>query len=469
MPLQTPLPPGGDDGLLALLRRKLAGEPLPAAGAHFHDADIYAADPATLTAAHRPAPPARKGEGGSWFFFTHVRPKSASDSRKSRRVGGGAGTWHSERAPRRVLDGEGNCVGHGQYFSYKRRAGKSCSARTDWYMVEFSEDQGADHERVRGGEPQLVLCKIYKAHAHSRSASGSASRPSSSASARKRKATDDRADLASAPVMSKRRLFDPPAPVLAVTPQEELSTLAWYLAAWQDNNSSTAIPDSALGSEQGMSHEKLSSEGHVDLVSAPVKAKRRLFGSPAPVPVVTSQEELSGIASWYYNLGAWQDTSSSSTAIPDSTLGSEPGTSQEKLSSEGWFDSQDNNNATADYAFGAEPEPSQEQDKMTPYKSIISFWMPETDETMSSLTAGDAPPAPTPDHCDSGASSPASWIGNDITSSCSRGWFLGAPTCDDELGSAGAALKGASNMCSMPSSAVSLATAPSWWCNIWSC
>ncbi|RLM97669.1 uncharacterized protein C2845_PM06G16950 [Panicum miliaceum] len=264
-------------------------------------------------------------------------------------------------------------------------------------MVEFSEDQGADHERVRGGEPQLVLCKIYKAHAHSRSASGSASRPSSSASARKRKATDDRADLASAPVMAKRRLFD----------------------------------------------------------------------SPAPGPAVTSQEELSGIA-WYYNLEAWQDTSSSSTAVPDSALGSEPGTSQEKLSSEGWFDLQDNSNATADYSFRPEPEPSQDQDKITPCKSIHSLWMPETAETMSFSTAGDAPPAPA--HCDSGASSPASWIGNDITSSCSRGWFLGAPTYDDELGTAGAALTGASNMCSMPSSAVSPATAPSrWWCNIWTC
>ncbi|RLN00416.1 uncharacterized protein C2845_PM06G16940 [Panicum miliaceum] len=80
LPLEAPLPPGGDVAF-ALLRRKLAG-------ARFHDADIYAADPATLTAAHRPAPPARKGEGGSWFFFTHVRPKSASDSRKSRRARG---------------------------------------------------------------------------------------------------------------------------------------------------------------------------------------------------------------------------------------------------------------------------------------------------------------------------------------------------------------------------------------------
>uniref|UniRef100_K3ZDL3 NAC domain-containing protein n=1 Tax=Setaria italica TaxID=4555 RepID=K3ZDL3_SETIT len=177
-----------DDGLVAFLRMKLAGEALPAAaGTHFHDCDIYAADPATLTAGYRPAP-VRKGEGGSWFFFTHVRPKSSSDSRKKRVVGGGAGTWHSERAPRAVLDGEGNCVGHSQYFSYKRKNGKNSSERTDWYMVEFTEGQEGDHERIHGGEPVLVLCKIYRAHSGSRSSS------SSSRSARKRKATEEHAD-----------------------------------------------------------------------------------------------------------------------------------------------------------------------------------------------------------------------------------------------------------------------------------
>lgn len=163
-------------------------------------------------------------------------------------------------------------------------------------------------------------------------------------------------------------------------------------------------------------------------------------------------------------------------ATLDSALGSEPGmTSQEKLSSEGWLDLQDNSDATEDYAFRPEPEPSQEQDKITSSKSIHSFWMPETDETMSFLTAGDAPPAPAPApapaYWDSGASFPASWIGNDIPSPCSRGWFLGAPTYGDELGSAGAAptVTGASNTCSMPSSAVSPATASSWWCDIWTC
>ncbi|CAL4970070.1 unnamed protein product [Urochloa decumbens] len=222
-----------DDMLLGFLHSKLADEALPhaAAAAHFHDADIYAADPATLTAGYQPIP-AGKGEGGSWFFFTHVRPKSSSDSRKSRMVGGGAGTWHSERAPRAVCDGEGNCVGQSQYFSYKRKTGKNCSERTDWYMVEFSDGQEGDHDRVHGGEPVLVLCKIYKAHSGSRSSSSSSS---SLRSARKRKATDERADQSSDSVKAKRRLFDSSAPAPPAASEEEVSsrsTMETYRLEW---------------------------------------------------------------------------------------------------------------------------------------------------------------------------------------------------------------------------------------------
>ncbi|CAL5059607.1 unnamed protein product [Urochloa decumbens] len=230
-----PAPPiPADDALLACLRRKLAGEALPpsaAAAAHFHDADIYAADPATLTAGYQPIP-AWKGEGGSWFFFTPVKPKSSSDSRKSRMVGGGAGRWHSERAPRAVLDGEGNCVGHSQYFSYKRKTGKNRSERTDWYMVEFSDGQEGDHDRVHGGEPVLVLCKIYKAHSGSRLSSSS----SSSRSARKRKATDERADQSSDPVKAKRRLFENSVPAPPAASEEQVSsrpTMETYRLEWQ--------------------------------------------------------------------------------------------------------------------------------------------------------------------------------------------------------------------------------------------
>nr|CAB3464749.1 unnamed protein product [Digitaria exilis] len=188
-----PAPTPSVDMLLAFLRRKLAGEALPlATAAHFHDADIYAADPATLTLGFDPSPAKKCEDGGSWFFFTHVKPKSRNDSRKSRMVGGGAGTWHSERAPRAVFDDEGSCVGHSQYFSNKRKTGKNCSERTDWYMVEFTEGQEGDHERVHGGEPMLVLCKIYRAHSSSRSSA-------SSRYARKRKPTDEHVDQSSAP------------------------------------------------------------------------------------------------------------------------------------------------------------------------------------------------------------------------------------------------------------------------------
>ncbi|CAN6341428.1 unnamed protein product [Urochloa humidicola] len=231
--LGDPAPPiPADDMLVGFLRNKLAGEALPsAAGAHFHEADIYAADPTTLTAGYHPIPPG-KGEGGSWFFFTHVRPKSSSDSRKSRMVAGGAGTWHSERAPRAVCDGEGNCVGHSQYFSYKRKTGKNCSERTDWYMVEFSDGQEGDHDRVHGGEPVLVLCKIYKAHSGSRSSSSSSSR-----SARKRKGAEEHANQSSAPVKARRRLFDSSAPAPPAASQEQVSSrsaMETYRLEWLD-------------------------------------------------------------------------------------------------------------------------------------------------------------------------------------------------------------------------------------------
>ncbi|CAN6283334.1 unnamed protein product [Urochloa humidicola] len=228
-----PAPPiPADDMLLAFLRSKLAGEALPsAAGAHFHDADIYAADPATLTAGYQPISPG-KCEGGSWFFFTHVRPKSNSDSRKSRMVAGGAGAWHSERAPRAVCDDEGNCVGHSQYFSYKRKTGKNCSERTDWYMVEFSNGQEGDHDRVHGGEPVLVLCKIYKAHSGSRPSSSS----SSSRSVRKRKVAQEHAEQSTAPVKAKRRLFNSSAPAPPAASQEQVSSrsnMETYRLEWQ--------------------------------------------------------------------------------------------------------------------------------------------------------------------------------------------------------------------------------------------
>nr|XP_034586323.1 uncharacterized protein LOC117848863 isoform X3 [Setaria viridis] len=85
-------------------------------------------------------------------------------------------------------------------------------------MVEFTEGQEGDHERIHGGEPVLVLCKIYRAHSGSRSSS------SSSRSVRKRKATEEHADASSAPVKAKRRLFNSSAPTLLPASQEQVSS-----------------------------------------------------------------------------------------------------------------------------------------------------------------------------------------------------------------------------------------------------
>jgi hypothetical protein len=51
-------------------------------------------------------------------------------------------------------------------------------------MVEFTEGQEGHHERIHGGEPVLVLCKIYKAHSGSRSSSTTFQFLCSSAAAR---------------------------------------------------------------------------------------------------------------------------------------------------------------------------------------------------------------------------------------------------------------------------------------------
>ncbi|KAF8689452.1 hypothetical protein HU200_041774 [Digitaria exilis] len=78
-------------------------------------------------------------------------------------------------------------------------------------MVEFSEDHGADHGRVHGGEPMLVLCKIYKSHACSSSRSARGCVPRQSA-CKKRKDTDDHRKAAS---------LQPPALVPAATPPDD--------------------------------------------------------------------------------------------------------------------------------------------------------------------------------------------------------------------------------------------------------
>ncbi|XP_062179495.1 NAC domain-containing protein 83-like [Phragmites australis] len=166
LPPPRGLPPGlvfypsDADLLSAYLRRKIAGEPLPAAAAKFfHDADVYAADPDTLTGGYQGAPGSRR-KGGYWFFLTHARPKNSS-----RQVGDGEGAWCSvsEKAGAwDVVDGEGHRVRRSQMFAYKPKNMNGGSS--DWYMVEFAAEDQEDYQG-RGGEqeqPVLVLCKIYQ-------------------------------------------------------------------------------------------------------------------------------------------------------------------------------------------------------------------------------------------------------------------------------------------------------------------
>ncbi|CAD6333296.1 unnamed protein product [Miscanthus lutarioriparius] len=287
-----------DDRLLAFLRLKLAGGPLLAAAAmHFYDVDIYAADPAILTSVHEPAP-AKKGDGDSWFFFTHVKPKSSRDTRKSRQVAGGVGTWHSERAPRAMFDDEGNCIGHLQYFSYKIKTGKNFSERTQWYMVEFSDDdQQGNHGRIHGGEPVLVLCKIYKAHSNS---------SSRSSTAHKRKPTDELLNQVSSPVKAKRRLFDYPAPIsTAAASQEPISYKAWYepAARLKALNSGIESKPSQDEAEPEASYEQVISyqlSSPLEFLCSGLLPKPSHDEEAEPEELETLQEKLSSRVS--YNL-----------------------------------------------------------------------------------------------------------------------------------------------------------------------
>ncbi|CAD6271645.1 unnamed protein product [Miscanthus lutarioriparius] len=462
-----------DDRLLAFLRRKLAGEQLLATAAtHFHDVDIYAADPAILTSVHEPAP-AKKGDGDSWFFFTHVKPKSSRDTRKSRQVAGGVGTWHSERAPRAVFDDEGNCIGHFQYFSYKIKTGKNSSERTQWYMVEFSDDdQQGNHDRIHGGEPVLVLCKIYKAHSNS---------SSRSSTARKRKPTDELLNQVSSPVKAKRRLFDYPAPIsMAAASQEP------FLC-------SGLLPKPSHDEEA--KHEEL--ETLQEKLSSRVSYNFQLQGNNNAT--LDSVFRLEDKASESIIQRFW--TKAETGASEEQEL------SQEKLL-------QDKSNTTLDSAFKSELEPS--QDKVS--ESIIQrFWTSETEASQvdkssmncSFLMSGGALPMRA--HCapEVTLSSP-SWIGNDITASCSSelGWFVspappmpahcapralssaswindimascsselgcvvGAPTYNELGGIAGGRFTGEPDMRIMPFAHVPLAPAASWIFSgpdIWSC
>lgn len=473
-----------DDRLVAFLRRNLAGERLLAdAATHFHDVDIYAVDPVILTSVHEPAP-AKKGDGDSWFFFTHVNPKSSRDTRRSRQVAGGVGTWHSERASRAVFDDEGNCIGHFQYFSYKIKTGKNFGERTQWYMVEFSDDdKEGNHDRIHGGEPVLVLCKIYKAHSSSRSSA-----------ARKRKPTDALLNQVSSPVKAKRRLFDSTASISsAAASQEPVSSKAWYELAARLKSLHSGIESrpSQDQAESEASQEQVRSyhlSSRLESLCSGLVPKPSQDEEAKPEEPGASQEKLSSRTS--YNL----QLQGKSNATLDSAFRSELDPSQDKVSESiiqrFWTEAtekqeasqakllRDKSNATLDSVFKSELEPL--QDKVS--ESIIQrFWTSETEASQvdkstmncSFLMAGGALPMRT--HCaPEVAVSSASGIGNDITVSCSSelGCVVGAPTYNELGGIAGGGFTGNLDVRSMPFGPVPLAVAASWLFSgpdIWGC
>lgn len=252
--MEPPLPedhsfgPANHRLISVYLRRRVAGEPLPpAAAAYFHDVDIYAADPAALTAGIEPVA-AGKGEASFWLFFTTLRSKSSTDRRKCRRVGGGLGTWHSEHSAEAVVDDEGKRVGQRQLFSYKGKDGK----RSGWSMWEFS---AAGEE---GADSVLVLCKIHQGHAGSRRGTyGAAARAT-----RKRKGVDDGADHQASARVSRRRIFAPPAPILPSASQDKIGAASEAtLCSMTESVASKDTPRSVLSfwDEPATSEDKICS------------------------------------------------------------------------------------------------------------------------------------------------------------------------------------------------------------------
>jgi hypothetical protein len=121
LPCGASFSPEDAELITVYLNRKIAGSPLPAPTAHYvHDADVYAAEPAALVAGLLAASAKNGGGSEEWYFFTSVKAKSSHDTRRCRTVAGGAGTWHSEKGRRDVLDGD-EVVGYRQVFTFEPR------------------------------------------------------------------------------------------------------------------------------------------------------------------------------------------------------------------------------------------------------------------------------------------------------------------------------------------------------------
>lgn len=149
--------------------------------AFIHDADVYSADPAELTAEFAPAV-ASNGDG-AWYFFSTVRAKTRDGQRKARTVDTGEGCWHSEAGAKPVVDDAGRYLGQRQSFSFVTKM-DGRRVRSGWLMVELSLDDGRG-----GGGTDMVLCKIYfSPRARVNGGAPAASASSSWLAGRKRKA-----------------------------------------------------------------------------------------------------------------------------------------------------------------------------------------------------------------------------------------------------------------------------------------
>ncbi|KAK1610871.1 hypothetical protein QYE76_034544 [Lolium multiflorum] len=119
-----------------------------------HQTDIYAADPAVLTASFSAAT-ASEGEGEqAWYFICRIRNKTGSKTRKHRAAASGGGSWFSDRAAKPVADGSVH-VGKKQRFCFTLKDEEGRHLRSRWLMLEL---------RLAGDEQDeepWALCKVY--------------------------------------------------------------------------------------------------------------------------------------------------------------------------------------------------------------------------------------------------------------------------------------------------------------------
>ncbi|CAL4974766.1 unnamed protein product [Urochloa decumbens] len=142
--------PSEEELIASFLRPCAASSGADRPFAFVHDADVYSADPAELTAAHAPAVAGGNGDA-AWYFLSAVRAKTRDGQRKARTVDSGEGCWHSEAGAKPVVDDAGRCLGHRQSFSFVTKV-DGRRVRSGWLMVELGLD---------GDDAGVVLCKIY--------------------------------------------------------------------------------------------------------------------------------------------------------------------------------------------------------------------------------------------------------------------------------------------------------------------